>query len=52
MEVIREQVPDAHFYLFSDDVTYVKEKYQGDEFTVVVYVLPRESVIVSLNDKV
>lgn len=35
MEVIREQVPDAHFYLFSDDVTYVKEKYQGDEFTVV-----------------
>ena len=35
MEVIREQVPDAHFYLFSDDVTYVKEKYQSDEFTVV-----------------
>lgn len=35
MEIIKEEVPDAHFYLFSDDVSYVKEKYQGDEFTVV-----------------
>lgn len=35
MELIKEEVPDAHFYLFSDDVSYVKQKYQGEEFTVV-----------------
>lgn len=35
MEVIREQVPDAHFYLFSDDISYVEQKYQGEVFTVV-----------------
>ena len=35
MELIKEEVPDAHFYFFSDDVSYVKQKYQGEEFTVV-----------------
>lgn len=35
MELIKEEVPDAHYYLFSDDVSYVKQKYQGEEFTVV-----------------
>lgn len=35
MELIKEKVPDAHFYLFSDDVSYVEQKYQGEEFTVV-----------------
>ena len=35
MELMKEEVPDAHFYLFSDDVSYVKQKYQGEEFTVV-----------------
>ena len=35
MDLIKEEVPDAHFYLFSDDVSYVKQKYQGEEFTVV-----------------
>lgn len=35
MELIKEEAPDAHFYLFSDDVSYVKQKYQGEEFTVV-----------------
>ena len=35
MELIKEEVSDAHFYLFSDDISYVKQKYQGDEFTVV-----------------
>ena len=35
MELIKEEVSDAHFYLFSDDVSYVKQKYQGEEFTVV-----------------
>lgn len=35
MELIREEVPDAHFYVFSDDISYVKKHYQGEEFTVV-----------------
>lgn len=35
MELMKEEVPDAHFYLFSDDVSYVEQKYQGEEFTVV-----------------
>lgn len=32
---IKEKEPDAHFYLFSDDVTYVKQKYTDSEYTVV-----------------
>ena len=35
MELIKEEVPDVHFYLFSDDISYVEQKYQGEEFTVV-----------------
>lgn len=35
MGIIREEEPGAHFYLFSDDVAYVKERYQGSEYTVV-----------------
>ena len=35
MEHIKDEVPDAHFYIFSDDVSYVKQHYQGEEFTVV-----------------
>lgn len=27
--------PDAHFYLFSDDMPYVREKYRGEEYTAV-----------------
>ena len=32
---IREQFCDAHFYVFSDDPVYVREKYAGPEFTIV-----------------
>lgn len=32
---IKEQFPDAHFYVFSDDIKYVKEKYKGEEYTIV-----------------
>lgn len=32
---IKEKEPDAHFYLFSDDVTYVKQKYTDSEYTAV-----------------
>ncbi len=32
---IKEQTPDAHFYVFSDDSVYAKNAYPGKEFTVV-----------------
>ena len=35
MEVMREKIPDAHFYIFSDDVSYVKKELQGNAYTVV-----------------
>ena len=35
MEKIKEAVPDAHFYLFSDDIAYVEQKYVGDAYTIV-----------------
>lgn len=35
MSVIKDRVPEAHFYLFSDDISYVREKYRGEEYTVV-----------------
>ncbi len=35
MEKIKEAVPDAHFYLFSDDISYIEKKYTGKEYTVV-----------------
>lgn len=35
VRVIRDRVPEAHFYLFSDDISYVREKYRGKEYTVV-----------------
>lgn len=35
MEIVKEKVPDAHFYLFSDDTPYVKREFTGDIYTVV-----------------
>lgn len=32
---IRERFPAAHFYVFSDDPAYAKERYREPEFTVV-----------------
>ncbi|MCM1038248.1 MAG: alpha-1,2-fucosyltransferase [Ruminococcus sp.] len=32
---MKERFPDARFYLFSDDIPYVREHYRGDEFTVI-----------------
>ena len=29
-----QRFPDAHFYVFSDDVEYVRENYQGDRYTI------------------
>lgn len=35
IKMIKEEVPDARFYIFSDDAAYVKGKYQGENYTVV-----------------
>lgn len=35
IEIIRRQVAGAHFYIFSDDVSYAQGKYTGDEYTIV-----------------
>lgn len=35
IKIVKNEIPDAHFYLFSDDIPYVKKKYQGEEYTVV-----------------
>lgn len=35
MKEIKQVYPKAHFYLFSDDVEYVKKTYHGEEYTVV-----------------
>lgn len=32
---IKERFPAAKFYLFSDDIPYVREHYQGDEYEVI-----------------
>lgn len=32
---IRERFPEAHFYVFSDDPDYAKERYREPDFTVV-----------------
>lgn len=32
---MKQIYPSAHFYVFSDDIPYVKEKYDGKEYTVV-----------------
>lgn len=35
IEIIKEKIPNAYFYIFSDDVPYVKEKYAGEKRTIV-----------------
>ncbi|MCI6553177.1 MAG: alpha-1,2-fucosyltransferase [Lachnospiraceae bacterium] len=35
IEEIKGRYPQAHFYIFSDDIPYVKERYQGKAYTVV-----------------
>ncbi len=35
MEEIKKQIPDAHFYIFSDDPEYVRAHYQGDSYSYV-----------------
>ena len=35
MEYMRERFPDARFYIFSDDIPYVSEHYQGEEYQII-----------------
>lgn len=32
---VRERCPQARFYLFSDDIPYVRERYRGEEYRVI-----------------
>ena len=32
---MKKKIPGAKFYLFSDDISYVKEQYQGEEYQIV-----------------
>lgn len=33
--MMRNEIPNVHFYLFSDDIPYVKKRYIGKEYTIV-----------------
>lgn len=35
MNQVREQLPDVHFYMFSDDPAYLKKHFRGTEYTIV-----------------
>lgn len=39
-----EQAPGAHFYIFSDDTDYVKEKYRTEQYTVIDFNKGSESI--------
>lgn len=35
IEYVRERFPDAHFFIFSDDIPYAREHYQGEEYQII-----------------
>ena len=35
LNYVRQQIKAPHFFLFSDDISYIKEHYQGEEYTIV-----------------
>ena len=35
IDFVKSILPDAHFYFFSDDVSYVKKRFPGDDYTIV-----------------
>lgn len=41
--MIKKEIPNAHFYIFSDDIPYIKQKYSQREYTVVDINHGRES---------
>ena len=40
---MKERIPNAKFYLFSDDIPYVREHYQGEEYEVIDWNQGRDS---------
>ena len=43
IEYMKERLPEAKFFLFSDDIPYVKEHYRGDEYQVIDWNQGRDS---------
>ena len=35
LDYMKEKIEDPHFFIFSDDVAYVREHYQREEYTIV-----------------
>ena len=35
IDFVKRIIPDTHFYFFSDDVSYVKKRFPGDDYTIV-----------------
>ena len=35
IDFVKRVIPDAHFYFFSDDVSYVKKRFPGEDYTIV-----------------
>ena len=35
MEYMKNRFPDAKFFLFSDDISYVKEHFQGEQYQII-----------------
>lgn len=35
LDYMKEKIEDPHFFIFSDDTAYVREHYQGEEYTIV-----------------
>lgn len=35
VRLVLQKYPEAHFYVFSDDTAYVKQHYQGEEYTII-----------------
>ena len=34
LDYMKEKIEDPHFFIFSDDTAYVREHYQGEEYTI------------------
>lgn len=41
--LIKKEIPNARFYIFSDDIPYVRQRYSGREYTVIDINHGRES---------
>lgn len=44
VSLMKQEVPDAHFYVFSDDIPYVKQRYNREDCTIVDINHGRDSI--------